>query len=306
MKTWLTLGLILLSGSAYARSSCPADADYIPIAKRYEQGAIFQITRCDTPPSIIVGTFHSDSARLDPIYKQYLAAMMKQELAGFEINQTPATQQQALQFMLYSPQQKEGLEQHLTTEEFAALSARLQEYAQLPELVIRRLRPWAANVLLDYPAQTRDGIALDFRLQQAAKTSGKAVIGLETISEQLSIFASLPEAKQVELLKETIKNIPQLDAQHEEMFRMFTEKELDELHRFAQNIINAMQDKEFAVYFREKLIHERNQRMVERMDKHLSGKKGFYAVGALHLLGDEGMLPLLEKRGYHISVMDGG
>lgn len=304
MKKWLVIGFILAAHPAIATSPCPVDETYVPVMQRYERGSMFQITRCDTPTSIIAGTFHSDSERLDPLYNRYLAAMMQQELAAFEINETPATSQRALQLMLYPTRETKGLEQLLTTEEYAALSARLQQYARLPEDIIRRLRPWAANALLDYPAQTRDGVMFDFRLQQEAKTAGKNITGLESIDEQLAALSHFPEEKQVALLKETIRNLAQLDAQHEDMFRMFTAQDLSALQTYAEKLIETMPDKEYATYFREKLIHERNRRMTHRMEKYLRNKKGFYAVGALHLLGDEGMLPLLEKQGYHISIMN--
>lgn len=45
----------------------------------------------------------------------------------------------------------------------------------------------------------------------------------------------------------------------------------------------------------------RNRRMVERMARHVNQGGAFVAVGALHLSGENGILRLLEKRGYKVS-----
>jgi uncharacterized protein YbaP (TraB family) len=41
--------------------------------------------------------------------------------------------------------------------------------------------------------------------------------------------------------------------------------------------------------------------MVERMLPHIAERSAFIAVGALHLPGEEGILSLLEQRGYRVS-----
>ena len=48
---------------------------------------------------------------------------------------------------------------------------------------------------------------------------------------------------------------------------------------------------------------DRNIRMVDRIDAKLKkgGKSFFFAVGALHYPGEDGMLKLLEKKGYTIT-----
>jgi uncharacterized protein YbaP (TraB family) len=48
------------------------------------------------------------------------------------------------------------------------------------------------------------------------------------------------------------------------------------------------------------MIGARNHRMVERMTKSFDGG-AFVAIGALHLPGEDGVLALLEQRGYAIK-----
>jgi uncharacterized protein YbaP (TraB family) len=48
------------------------------------------------------------------------------------------------------------------------------------------------------------------------------------------------------------------------------------------------------------MIGARNHRMVERMTRYFDGG-AFVAIGALHLPGDDGVLALLQQRGYAIK-----
>jgi uncharacterized protein YbaP (TraB family) len=43
--------------------------------------------------------------------------------------------------------------------------------------------------------------------------------------------------------------------------------------------------------------------MADRMQPYLKQGKAFVAVGALHLPGEQGLLKLLEQRGYSVRVI---
>ena len=51
----------------------------------------------------------------------------------------------------------------------------------------------------------------------------------------------------------------------------------------------------------DRLLTRRNRLMAERMQAALEAGNAFVAVGALHLPGEEGILALLERRGFEIT-----
>jgi uncharacterized protein YbaP (TraB family) len=53
--------------------------------------------------------------------------------------------------------------------------------------------------------------------------------------------------------------------------------------------------------FDQRLLYDRNARMIERMQPQLKTGAAFIAVGALHLYGDRGLLNLLARDGYRIT-----
>jgi uncharacterized protein YbaP (TraB family) len=53
--------------------------------------------------------------------------------------------------------------------------------------------------------------------------------------------------------------------------------------------------------FEQRLVIDRNRRMVDRMGELLQQGNAFVAVGALHLPGEQGILQLLADRGYRVT-----
>ncbi|UCE88321.1 MAG: TraB/GumN family protein [Pseudomonadota bacterium] len=62
-------------------------------------------------------------------------------------------------------------------------------------------------------------------------------------------------------------------------------------------------DPEIAELFTRRFIVERNRLMLERMQPRLREGNAFIAVGALHLPGEQGLLRLLERRGYRVKAI---
>ena len=60
-------------------------------------------------------------------------------------------------------------------------------------------------------------------------------------------------------------------------------------------------DQRLAGDFQRRLVDDRNQHMVERMQPYLQQGKAFVAVGALHLPGKTGLLERLQQQGYTVS-----
>jgi uncharacterized protein YbaP (TraB family) len=168
----------------------------------------------------------------------------------------------------------------------------------IPELVLNHMKPWAAAVTLSTPAP-ETGRVLDLMLYQDAVQQGKAVYGLETIQEQLQVFDTMPEAGQIALLRDAVDHFPELDAMQVELLAAYKQRDLGALLAIYEASMQAG-DQRLAEDFQRRLIDDRNQLMVERMQPYLQQGKAFIAVGALHLPGRSGLLAMLEQRGYRI------
>lgn len=290
-----------------AAASCTPSrpADYVPIERRYRKGLIFRIDGCaGSAPSYVLGTMHSDNPAFAPLIEDVQRLIDETHAAGFEYVEDERTQQVSLQYMFIPSTTPRGLDSMLTPQEFKTLSSLIASRTSIPEQVTRRLRPWAAALLLQYPKPKADGVALDSRLQQYAAQQRKPLFGLETPEQQYEVFSGIAPAQQLQMLKEGIADIQQIDASNEELAQAYVARDLIRIHRLAQDTFADMKDTKLALYMREHLIRRRNVVMAEGMAKRLPEGGQFVAVGALHLFGKDGVLSLLEAKGYSIQQVD--
>ncbi|MFP5506319.1 MAG: TraB/GumN family protein, partial [Gammaproteobacteria bacterium] len=146
------------------------------------------------------------------------------------------------------------------------------------------------------------GLFLDRVLYLEALAKGKPVTGLETAEEQMAVFTALSDEAQTRLLEDALRQLPELDELHARMRAAYVRRDLQALIDISEASLRDS-DPELAAYFNEQVIVARNRRMVERMQADLKRGNAFIAVGALHLPGEEGILALLRRQGYRVSVV---
>ncbi|WP_161626044.1 TraB/GumN family protein [Hugenholtzia roseola] len=137
---------------------------------------------------------------------------------------------------------------------------------------------------------------LDLYLQEIARGFEKEVIGLETLSEQLTAFTAISLEEQAQMLIGAIENKKQtqenegVDAYLEQMLNWYAAEELDSLYQFA---VSSSSEE-----FNKHLLLIRNQHMSERIATKIRNQTHFIAIGTAHLSGEKGVIALLEKEGF--------
>ena len=86
-------------------------------------------------------------------------------------------------------------------------------------------------------------------------------------------------------------------AKHEfnELQKLYLLQNLDSLYSFIQKDNSLPNSRIF--------LEERNIRWISLMKNMMSKQKVFFAVGAAHLAGPEGLIELLIKEGYQLSAI---
>ncbi len=156
---------------------------------------------------------------------------------------------------------------------------------------------------LKYPGQP----PLDIVLYEKSSKQGKITGGLETIHEQMDIFESMSESEQLRLLDDTIEFMQQarLDETSvaEQSVNAYLKGDLDRLMRY---LTSYMKDEPFYERLLYKLMDERNIKMTETilsLVKQNPDQTFFFAIGAGHFWGKNGIDALLKKQGYSIEVV---
>jgi uncharacterized protein YbaP (TraB family) len=177
----------------------------------------------------------------------------------------------------------------------------------LPASGLRRLKPWAVMLLLSaHPSELarRNGREtsprLDLVLQRRGTAQGMVIFGLESASEQIALFDELSVADQVAFLDAAIAENASIGRWWRTMKEAYLARNVGAISELLSESRTA-DDQELLQLFQERLIDQRNERMVERMEQRLAEGHAFIAVGALHLPGKRGILNLLEQRGYAVT-----
>jgi uncharacterized protein YbaP (TraB family) len=174
--------------------------------------------------------------------------------------------------------------------------------------VVDSSRPWMAGMYLQMidAMPYMQGVALDMQLTNRARAEDKEVGGIETVDEQLAALAFGSEEDQIKLLGIAIDNmIEKADneiSDIELMLNYYLEGDIDGLWEFANaELLDASQLEKDAF---DALLTVRNENMADRINKRIkanSESMTFYAFGALHFAGPQGVGELLKGMGYEVE-----
>ncbi len=255
------------------------------------------------PSSYVYGTIHVPDARvlaLPPVVKKALAAC-----DAFYAEVPLERKYNRLVDQRSRLPEGQTLDQVLP----AALYARTEQYfrskgVSLKPLSNRKVWMVAASLsLLDYLWDFVWRTPLDQKLYDWARVRGREVGGLETIEEQLAIFDSLSDEEQAAFLEKTLELCERAAASGTSYARQAVDAYLrgEESELMAELRAGSNLDTEAGRKLFERLVTERNQRLAERMIGHLRKRPDrsfFFAIGAGHLMGPEGVVARLEQAGY--------
>jgi hypothetical protein len=123
-----------------------------------------------------------------------------------------------------------------------------------------------------------------------AKDSNKTVTGFETIQAQMDFLSkAYSDAEMITMLQESN------DDTCKKMVQDYIQENLPELYKdiTAPKIMNEKS--------RKWMLDVRNKNWVVKMPEMMKDKSTFFAVGAAHLLGEQGVINLLRKSGYTVK-----
>lgn len=161
------------------------------------------------------------------------------------------------------------------------------------------MRPWLAAVTVADAAIRSAGFSQDGGaetvLRREARAAGKELRFLETVERQLTALANLPVATQVTYLDLTLTD---LDKARDSLTAMADAWRSGDTDRLQKLLID--DDMARLPGLREALLARRNTEWADILDGLLASDTGviFIAVGAAHLLGEDGLPTLMTARGH--------
>jgi hypothetical protein len=259
------------------------------------QGILWRISG-KSVDACLFGTIHSEDPRVTKLPGPVETCFDSARLLMLEMSLDPVTSASVASKMLQEPD--DSLSKQVG-KSLAKEAAEAMQSFGVPPQVTEFLQPWAIVMTLSVPPQV-SGQFLDKQLYDRAAAAGKKFQPLENPNEQLSVFTTLTLREQKSMLRLVLDEYQEYPKMYEQLTKAYLERDLDTLAAisFANPVSDdaALQEK-----FMDRMLTVRNHRMVERMEPYLTQGKVFVAVGALHLVGDEGLISLLRRRGYTVT-----
>lgn len=269
----------------------------IVCAGNYDKGLLWKIEKPGVPSSYVFGTIHLEDARVTAVPDIVKQTLNQSRSFTMEILSSPEDDKLAAMAMVYTDGR--NLKQVLGDSLFKEVAAAAQKNG-MSEAGIMAFKPWAMMVLLTMPPP-KTGLFLDKVLLDIANAAGKPLHALETMEEQLRIFNDASTEDQIHMLRETIVDYDSFAQEMEKLTKAYLARDLRALLAISKEKMKP--DDQVAKKFMTRLFEDRNHIMAERMQSRLNEGNAFIAFGALHLTGKEGVLQLLEDKGYKISLL---
>lgn len=260
-------------------------------------------------PSYLFGTIHMIPASDFFLPESVKRAFNASATVTFEIDTENMDNPMMLFSMLGNMTMKNdtSLRDLLTEGEYRLVKNHFDELG-LPLSMLEQVKPIFLSVLAsndmggDGTEMAMDGMkSYEMELTSMAQESNKKIEGLESIAYQLSLFDSIPYAVQAKMLVEAVAGGDR--GSYEE-----DEDPLDVLigHYKNQNIIKLqelVEAEEGIEGFQQVLLTNRNRNWIEPMAKMMRRETVFFAVGAGHLAGADGLIALLRAEGYQLMPL---
>ena len=140
---------------------------------------------------------------------------------------------------------------------------------------------------------------VDVYFNNRALGDAKSVGELESVQDQINFIANMGEGNESEFILMSLNDLEEIASSIENLITAWREGDVQAL---AELFVDDMRLESEDLY--NSLLLERNNNWLPIIERMFSeGGNEFVLVGAAHLVGEDGLLSLLEARGYQIEQL---
>lgn len=177
---------------------------------------------------------------------------------------------------------------------YDSLSKIFQDKVGMPLGMMKSMKPILLMSLV-YPAILNcQPESWEKAFQAMAKERQIELEGLENVSDQLGVLDNIPYKVQADMLQKTMFNLDSCKLAFDKMLAIYKSKDINALYKIT------VADDDFGSY-ENSLLGERNKKWVPVIATQALKMPTFFAFGAGHLGGPDGIISLLRKNGFTVN-----
>jgi len=247
--------------------------------------------------SYLLGTIHIIPAKDYYFPKHYTKAIKSTERLVMEIDMTDLLGQLEVLKMAQMPDGKE-LKDFFDEATYQEVTDICRDSFNVDIEMFKTMKPiFIQQQLSTTDIFGNDSKSYEMELMKMGFAMDKSFGGLETAKEQMAILDSITLQEQADMLLESVRNIDHDDTEMKRLLGFYKDQNLDSLN-------SLFNQEEFDLSGHENsLIGNRNRKWIAKMEEYMKAEPIFFAVGAGHLGGDQGVINLLRKKGYTVKAV---
>ena len=252
----------------------------------------------------VLGSIHYLKKEMYPLDEKIEKAFDQSNILGVEANVDNISKmdvQKLVESAFYSGD--ETLEKHLSPEAYELVKKQLTELGASLEAA-NKYRPWFLALSLASIEIVKLGFDPNYGVDRyflSKATEKKKIVELESLEYQINLFSAFSEKDQELFLLYTLKDIKVLEQELDKLIKAWTAGDEKGIELIMTKSIK--EDKKLIPVY-EKLVIERNRKMVSKIEEYLKEKETFFViVGAGHLVGNQGIIELLKGKGFLLEQL---
>jgi uncharacterized protein YbaP (TraB family) len=285
--------LLLSPGLAAASESHPM---------KYGRGLLWRVERDGQRPSHLFALFYYDDPSLQDLPAPVRDAFGQAEQLAFQFVGDELDLELFERSVTLPPGR--SLRQLVDAKTYARVVAAAARYDVAADEV-DGLTPFALSQMFSFPSElwTGFGAPEQAHAQQLVEWSlqdGKMVVPLETMQEGIGYIEQIPLADQVAVLQADLRMVGAIEAIYAGHLKAYRDGRTDFYIAYfdeaARHLDRAVRERFWDVW-----ASRRNRKLATRLDSIFESGATFAGLQAFHLPGEEGILNLLEQRGYRLT-----
>ena len=259
-----------------------------------EEGVFWEISGENlTAPSYLFGTIHLICEEDFALSDQVTDKLSESEALVLEIDMDDPALQIEMMNNIYN---KEGqqITDYLSKEEYLELHTFLKERTGMDLDMLKGMRPMVLMSLIYNNLLACETRSFENELMKLAHAEEIEVVGMETVEDQLSLFDIIPLKDQYRTFYTYTSNLEKGQREFRKLIMSYKEENILELLKM---VGESPEYKDYQDVF----LSDRNKNWVGSMGNIMKDEPVFFAVGAGHLAGPEGLISLLKKEGFKLK-----
>jgi len=238
-----------------------------------------------------------------PLPLEFDKAYKASEIVVFETEigklRDPSVQQKLLAQAMYDD--GSTVDEHLSARVYSELSAYCESNS-IPLPALKQLKPSMLMVTLTTMELMKLGVTqqgVESFFYGLGKRDKKIVEGLETAEEQINYIVSMADGNEDEFVTYSISDMKAIKPQLDILVNAWRKGDAETMNEL---MITELKTKLPNLY--KKLITDRNSKWLPLIEAYMKTPQiEFVLVGAGHLVGTEGIIEILKKRGYTVDKL---